>query len=58
MDEIETLIEDRLNRYERMNDWERDFMTSIREQYERRGKLTPSQEDKLNDIWDRVTTKK
>ena len=58
MDEIETLIEDCLNRYERMNDWERDFMTSIREQYERRRKLTASQEDKLNDIWDRVTTKK
>jgi len=58
MDEIETLIEDCLNRYARMNDWEKEFIPSIRDQYEKRGKLTALQEEKLNDIWERVTTRK
>jgi hypothetical protein len=58
MDEIEILIEDCLNRYGRMNDWEKDFMASVRDQYEKRRKLTALQEEKLNDIWERVTTKK
>jgi hypothetical protein len=58
MDEIETLIEDCLNRYDRMNDWEKEFIPSIRDQYEKRGKLTALQEEKLNDIWERVTTQK
>lgn len=58
MDEIETLIEDCLNRYDKLNDWEKEFMQSIRDKYERRGTLTALQEEKLNDIWDRVTTRK
>ena len=58
MDEIETLIEDCLNRYDKMNDWEREFMESIKDQYDDRGTLTETQEIKLNDIWEKVTTRK
>ncbi len=55
MDEIETMIEDCLNRKHKMIEWEQGFMCSIKNQYNKRHRLTIAQEEKLNEIWERVT---
>jgi len=53
--EIELMIDDCLNRVQKLTEWEREFMQSIRAWYEEHGELTPMQTEKLESIWDRVT---
>jgi hypothetical protein len=54
-DEYETMIEDCINRSEKLSDWESDFIQSLSEQLDD-GKIPSSKQiNKLNDIWERVT---
>jgi hypothetical protein len=36
------------------NDWEKEFLGSIREQFDDKGWLTSPQVDKLRQLWDRI----
>ena len=51
------LIQDCENREERLDDWERGFLDSIRRQLENNRRLTDAQETRLNAIWEKVTEK-
>lgn len=52
-----TLIEDCEHRESKMNDWERIFLDSVRALVVAGVMLSKKQEQKLNDLWDRVTEK-
>jgi len=49
------MVDDCENRDDNLNDWERGFCESIREQLENGRALTIKQEETLEKIWDRVT---
>lgn len=51
------LIEDCENREDRLTDWERGFVGSIRNQLEASRPLSTKQTERLNEIWERVTSK-
>lgn len=53
-DEHQQLIEDCEAREQQMNEWEREFVASIRSQLKRG--LSPKQVATLNSIWERVTS--
>lgn len=53
-DDIESMIDDCFKREKKLNDWERKFLHSICEQIDRG--LSPAQADKLEAIWDKVTS--
>lgn len=53
-EDIESMIDDCFRRETRMNEWERNFLHNICEQIDRG--LSPAQADKLEAIWDRVTS--
>lgn len=55
MDEIEQLICDCEEREEKLTPWELTFIASIRDKYDRDGVLSDNQEEKLNQIWERIT---
>ena len=55
MNEWSTLVEDCENREQRLSDWERTFIDSVRRQLDAGRPLTAKQSDTLNDIWDKVT---
>lgn len=44
-------ISEDLSEWDNVTEWESDFMDSIREQWERRGTLTPKQIERLEDIY-------
>lgn len=50
-------IEDCENREQRLSDWERGFIDSIRRQLEAGNTLTEKQAETLDRIWERVTAK-
>lgn len=52
-----TLIEDCENRSEKLSDWELGFMDSLRRQIEEGRMPSPKQVEKLDDAWNRVTSK-
>lgn len=54
-DEIETMLDDIEQRESKLSDWERGFVESINEQLGRGGSLTGPQDEKLTEIWERVT---
>ena len=54
-EDVGQFIKDCENRESKLNDWERGFVQSIREQFDRTGGLSPTQNEKLEEIWDRVT---
>ena len=56
-DEHLQFIEDCENREDRLSDWERGFIDSVKRQLEGGGALSEKQTDKLNEIWERVTAK-
>jgi len=56
-EEWETLIEDCENREENLTDWERGFIDNIKRQVLAGHGLSQKQETRLNEIWDRVTSK-
>lgn len=47
------MVTDCMARESKLSDWERIFLDSISAQDDG---LTPRQEDKLNEIWERVTS--
>ena len=57
MDDEMQLIADCEARESRLSDWERGFIDSIKSQIEDGKSLTPKQCDRLNTIWDRVTSR-
>lgn len=50
-------IEDCENRESRLTDWDRSFLDSIKRQLEGGGSLTEKQSDKLDEIWERATSR-
>lgn len=36
------------------NEWEKEFLESLREQFDRNGSLTDKQLEKLEELWDKV----
>lgn len=54
-EEVEQMIEDCENRESKMNDWERDFIQSVREQVDRGNGMSPKQIETLEAIWDKIT---
>lgn len=57
MDESLQLLEDCEARSERCSDWELQFLDSIRRQLEEGRRLSQKQEDRLSEIWEKVTKK-
>lgn len=55
MDDWITLVEDCENREQRLSDWERQFIDSVRHQLDAGRPLTPKQAATLDDIWEKVT---
>lgn len=49
------LIEDIEARESKLSDWERQFVDDLSKVLERGGSLTPGQQTKLEEIWERVT---
>lgn len=56
-DEYNQMIEDCENRDRRMNEWERGFIESLKAQLKDERIPTMPQIEKLNDIWEKVTSK-
>lgn len=54
-DEYITLVEDCEKREERLTDWERTFIDSIRSQLENGRRPTQKQIDVLDNIWEKAT---
>lgn len=55
MDEILLMIGDCEKRESKLDDWERGFMDSLTNRIGEGRGITKLQEDKLEDIWTRVT---
>ena len=49
--ELELLVEDIINREEKLSEWERDFISNVSGQKS----FSPKQSEIINKIWDRVT---
>lgn len=56
-DEYKQLIEDCENREHRLNDWERTFIDSIKNQLIAEQPLSPKQSDRLDEIWEKATAR-
>ena len=54
-DEYITLLDDCEKREERLNDWERGFVDSLRRQIEQGRRPTPKQIETLDNTWERAT---
>ncbi len=54
-DEIIQMIDDCVERESKLNDWERNFISSIGDKADKHIMLSQPQRDKLDDIWNRVT---
>lgn len=49
--ELELMVEDIINREEKLSDWERGFISDISGEKH----FSPKQSEVINKIWDRVT---
>lgn len=56
-DEYVTLLEDCERREERLSDWERGFVDSLRRQIEQGRRPTPKQIEALDRAWERATAR-
>ena len=56
-DEYTTLLDDCEKRESRLNDWERSFVTSLREQIEQGHTPSHKQSERLDALWERVTSR-
>jgi hypothetical protein len=54
-DEYMSMIEDCEDRSDNLSDWEADFVSSLRDQLETNGSLSPRQVEKLEQVWEKVT---
>lgn len=52
-----TLLDDCEQREERLSDWERGFVDSLRRQIEQGRAPTPKQIDTLDRLWEKATAK-
>ncbi len=57
MTDDEQMVEDCMNRESRLNDWERTFLDSLASQLSSGLGLSPAQAEKLEEVWERVTSK-
>ena len=55
VEEAMRLIEDCINRDNKMSAWECDFVVSVKDQLIAHGKLSEKQLNTLNNIWEKVT---
>lgn len=55
--ELLQLVDDCEQRESRLSDWDRKFLDSIRRQIEEGRTLTFKQQAKLDEIWDRATSR-
>lgn len=55
VDEWLIMIQDCEDRRSQLTNWEKTFIQSLSEQINRGPFLSPKQESRLNDIWERVT---
>lgn len=56
-DEYLQLITDCGNRESRLDDWQRQFIDSLRHQLEAGKRPTPKQIEKLDEVWEQATKK-
>lgn len=56
-DEYNQMIEDCESRDRRMNEWEREFIESLKAQLKDERVPSARQIEKLNDVWEKVTSK-
>ena len=56
-DEYVTLLDDCERREERLSDWERGFVDSLRRQIEQGRRPTPKQIEALDRAWERATAR-
>lgn len=56
-DEYVTLLDDCEQREERLTDWERGFVDSLRRQIEQGRRPTPKQIEALDRAWERATAR-
>ena len=56
-DEYVTLLDDCERREERLSDWERGFVDSLRRQIEQVRRPTPKQIEALDRAWERATAR-
>ncbi len=54
-DDIELMIDDCIKRERRLNQWEVEFIYSIKDQLNDSGFLFSKQLERLDSIWERVT---
>ena len=54
-DDVQQMIEDCLNRESKLNAWELGFIQGLSESYPEYSSLSPAQQEKLDEIWERVT---
>lgn len=54
-DDINQMIEDCEQRESRLDDWERGFVSDISQRLAEGQSLTGPQDDKLVEIWERIT---
>lgn len=57
MSETEQMISDCETREERLSEWERDFISSLRERVDSGRSLSPKQEETLEKVWNKATEK-
>lgn len=57
MTEQMQMIEDCENREQRLNDWQRGFIDSIKRQIEEGRPLSKKQAEKLDEVWESATEK-
>jgi hypothetical protein len=50
------LVADCETREQQLSDWERGFIDSLRRHLESGSELTETQAEKLNEVWERVTS--
>lgn len=54
-DDISQMIEDCEKRQEKLSEWEQSFIDSISHQLAKSGSLSPKQQERLEQIWERIT---
>lgn len=54
-DDIAQMIEDCEARDSKLSEWEQQFIDSIGRQLSRTGSLSPKQQERLEQIWERIT---
>ena len=52
-----TMVEDCEHRESRLNEWEREFIDSMRMRIDEGKPLTPGQAEKLGEVWESATKK-